>query len=782
MTKWILCIFFSCSCLLSWAQQANYRLAEEMKTNSMEFGYECLRPEFVPKSDNFWFRMITDDGEKYYFTDVKTKKTEELFDREYIAVELGKITGRSYDPKKLGFWMTPFKEDGVTMYWRDGAFNIEYNRKTGKLSSSKVDPSKEQGFFRPQIPPQGLSPDGKYQVFGRRYNLYLRSLPDSTEVQLTFDGEPDFSYVNERDDDEEVGVVTVWASDSKRFYHYRNDTRDIGEVGMINYLRGRPSVGTSQVVLAGDTGVIHLELSLFDVERKEKIKVNNEKWKDQACRVLHTSPDLQKFYIERKKRTNDVLEICRVDVETGEVEVLIHEECKPYIGIELNSIHFLNDGEEIVMWSERSGYGHLYRYAGNGKLLNAITTGEWSAGHVVRIDEKKREIYFQAYGIAQGENPSYAKICKARLDGKGKITVLTPEEGTHTVQFFPSGHYIIDTYSRPDLVPQFNLRDMEGKLVMKLGESDVSKLYKKGWKLPETFSVKAADGETDLYGVMWKPFDFDPNRKYPVISCVYPGPHTDNVPLSFEFNSANELLAQVGFIVVAFNHRGGVPYRGRDYHTFGYGNIRDHALEDDKRGLEQLIERYNFIDGERVGVYGHSGGGFMSTALICTYPDFYKAAVSSAGNHDNSIYSQFFVETHHGVREVNREVQVQGKTADGRDTTLTRTETFFEVDAPSNIELAKNLKGHLMLVVGGIDGNVHPANTFRMLDAFICHGKDVEFVYLPQGRHTYDGVSEWYFQHKLWSHFGKYLLEDFSTSCFYDIEFDEKTYRLKRVE
>lgn len=780
MKKWIvycICMFFICP---AFAQRANYELAEKSKKNALPFGYDRVFPVFVPDGDNFWFKMQTRDGEKYYYADVKAKKVEDLFDAEYIAVESKKVTGGTYDPNNLNFWGTPFKKDGITLVWQDEDFMFEYNRKTKKLTSSKLDFSaQEQDATMPSDMKKmvrqdgGGSPDGKFQVFGRRYNLYLRDLQDSTETQLTFDGEPKFSYTRETDDDRETREVVVWSPDSKRFYHYRHDIRDVEEIAVMNYLKGRPSAWQAQVVLAGDKGVAHLEVSLFDVQQKKQIKVNIGKWKDQMSRIVYTSDDLQKFYMERKKRTCDVLEICQVDVNTGDVKVLIHEESKPFIGVELNSIRFLNDCKDIIMWSERTGYGHLYHYDGEGNLKNAITAGDWTAGNIVRIDEAKREIYFQAYGYTKGENPSYAKICKANIDGKGKITLLTPEEATHTVEFSPSGRYFVDSYSRPDMAPRFTVRDIRGNLILKLGEVDISSLSEKGWKMPETFSVKAADGKTDLYGVMWKPFDFDPNKKYPIISNVYPGPQDDGVPLTFEYKSLNEGLAQVGFVVVVFNHRGGIPYRGREYHSFGYGNIRDYALADDKRGLEQLVERYSFVDGERIGVYGHSGGGFMSAAAICTYTDFYKAAVSSSGNHDNTLYSNYFVEMHHGIKEVIKDVRIREKTSSGKDTTVIRRDTTFELNVPKNMELAKNLKGHLMLVVGGQDGNVPPASTFRMVNAFVNSGKDIEFVYLPEASHFYKGVSDWYYQHKLWSHFAKYLLGDFTTPCFGEVEIYE---------
>ncbi len=768
------------------AQQANYKLAEKCDSYTLPWGYERLIPFFVTGSDNFWFKQENGEEEQYYFVNVKAKKIEKLFDSEYIADEMTKVTGKTYNPKKLGFWGLPFDKTGTTLSWDDGKFRFEYNRVTQKLTHTLPDKTKAKNDTREMpaemqkmiLQQQGFSPDEKWQVFGKGCNAYLRNMEDSTEVQLTFDGEPGFSYAGEKDNNEVVNIVPVWFDDSKHFYHYRHDTRKIGEVFQLNYLYDRPSAYGSKIVLAGDSTLLHTEISLFDTETKQQKKVKIGKWQDQMSRILHSDTKLNKLYIERKTRRSNILEVCEVNLKSGEIKVIIREEGDPYIGTELASIHFLNNCNDIIWWSERDGHGHFYLYDGKGNLKNKITSGPWSAGHIVKIDEKKRDIYFQAYGITPGENPSYAKICKANIDGKGKIVILTPEEATHSIQFSPSGRYIIDTYSRPDLPYQFTLRDLQGRLVMKLAETNLNTLYHAGWKLPETFSVKAADEKTDLYGVMWKPFDFDPNKKYPVISCVYPGPQTDNVPLTFAINSMNEKLAQVGFIVVAFNHRGGLPYRGRDYHSHGYKNIRDHALADDKRGLEQLVERYSFIDGERIGIYGHSGGGMMSTAAICTYPDFYKACVSSAGNHDNNIYSQSFVEGHYEIHEEMRNVQEKIKTADGRDTIVSRKKILYTTNLPTNMELAKNLKGHLMLVVGGQDGNVHPANTIRMVNAFINHGKDFELVFLPTAGHTYDGISDWYFQHKLRSHFAKYLLGDFTTPCFYDVEIDQN-YRLQ---
>lgn len=779
--KKIVGLLFSLSLFLSsYAQKANYEMAEKTKALLLPYKYDKISPFFTQDSDDFWFRELTKDGEKYFYVDLKNKKKEEMLDPECMAREMEKATGRKYDPKRLGFWKIFFNKGGETLNWEDGSVIFEYNRKTRKLTYTKKQPVANQQPFMMHYD-TGISPDGRYQVFGKEHNAFIRDLKDSTVVQLTFNGIKGYSHTEGWDTNKEVPLAPLWFDDSQHFCLFRQDLRNLGEVSNMNYLNGRPKAYSSQTVLVGDTVVPYTEVTVYDVNTMKQKVVNIDRWKDQEVRIIHQNTQANKLFLERRARFNKQLDICEVDLETGEVKVVVHEEGEPYIGIELASIHFFNNYNDIIWWSERSGYGHLYHYDKDGNLKNVITSGEWTAGKVIYIDEKTRTVFFEAYGISSGENPSYAKICKANIDGKGKVTLLTPEEGTHNVIMSPTKKYIIDSYSRPDLPCQFTVRDTRsGKLILKLSELNLDAMYEKGWKRPETFSVKAADGITDLYGVMWKPFDFDPDKKYPIISCVYPGPQTDNVPLTFEVGSTNEALAQIGCIVVAFNHRGGIPYRGKAYHSFGYKNIRDHALADDKYGLEQLIARHSFIDGNRVGIYGHSGGGMMSAAAICTYPDFYKACVSSAGNHDNNIYSQFFVESHY---DIHQEVGSKKATntpekniliiGGSQQNVKDKKKEESTLNLPTNMDLAANLKGHLMLVVGGFDGNVHPAHTIRMVDALIKHGKDVELVYLPRGRHTYDGVSQWYFEHKLRSHFAKYLLGDFTSTGFYDIKVNE---------
>ena len=400
-----------------------------------------------------------------------------------------------------------------------------------------------------------------------------------------------------------------------------------------------------------------------------------------------------------------------VNTETLEVKELIHEVDKPYRDYHMQNTVILNDGKDILFRSERTGWGHYYHYDGEGRLKNVITSGPWVAGQVAAIDTVGRTIYLYGFGREKGVDPYYYMLYKASIDKEG-VTLLTPENAQHGVSFLSSKRYFVDTYSRVDMEPKIVLRNNQGKMIMELAKPDTRRLKELGWRAPERFTVKAADGLTDIYGIMWKPADFDPNKKYPIISSVYPGPFFEYVNTSFRVDdSYNMRLAQLGFIVVAMGHRGGSPMRGKFYHRYGYGKLRDYPLADDKYAIEQLADRYAYIDLSKVGIFGHSGGGFMSTAALCTYPDFYTAAVSSAGNHDNNIFNRGWSEIYHGVKETAK--KVKGK--DGQDSTV----YTYSCKVPTNMELAKRLKGHLLLVTGDMDKNVHPANTLRMVEALI---------------------------------------------------------------
>jgi dipeptidyl aminopeptidase/acylaminoacyl peptidase len=615
------------------------------------------------------------------------------------------------------------------------------------------------------------SPDSTLIAYARNHNLYLMKAKDkdSVEIQLTTDGERYYSfagYGNSEDTtkNKKRRANVEWFKNSKKLYLERRDERKVKDLFVIDVLaQPRPKLETYRYSMPGEQFVPQTELIIFDVATKQRVNVDLKKWKDQTINVVWSSQkSADKLIFIRKDRPLKNLDVCLVNTETGALSVLFSEETWPYFNNEYTRLSVLNEGDDIIWWSERTGWGQLYHYDGKGNLKNQITNGYFVTGRVERIDTLGRNIYFEAFGREEGVHPYYSMKYKASID-KGGMSLITKEGANHSFSMSKSNKYFVDTYSTVDKIPEAVLRDNNGNIILNLEKADLSQLFKSGWKMPETIVVKAKDGVTDLYGVMYKPFDFDSTRKYPVISYVYPGPQTESVQYSFTVTGGkNVALAQLGFIVVNFGHRGGSPIRNNYYHTFGYNDLRDYALADDKYGIEQLADSYRFIDITRVGIYGHSGGGFMSTAAILSYPDFYDVAVSSSGNHDNNIYNQWWGETHNGVSEVEKKVDtkvvVKDSTNKKKDIEIT-----FKGTVEKNQDLAKNLKGHLMLVTGDIDNNVHPGNTLRVVDALIKANKRFDFMILPGQRHGY-GNQVPYFDRLMWYYFAEHLLGDYRTN------------------
>ena len=616
-------------------------------------------------------------------------------------------------------------------------------------------------------------------MFAKGHNLFVKGNKnkgmDTTEVQLTTDGEKYFSYVEEEDewsvDTIEMKTLAVWLKDSRKIYALREDTRDVEELFLVDVLATpRPKVKTYKYSMAGDKKLERSVLTVIDVESKEVKNIDVDRWPDQYLSVLYTSQDGNRIYFERKNRAFNEQEVCVVDLTTGKVKVLIHKIDKPFMDYKMANIMFLNDGRDIIYRSERTGWGHYYLYDGEGNFKHAITSGEWVAGPCIEVDTVGRTLYFYALGKDKNIDPYYYTPCRVNIDKPESLTQLTFDNTNHQIHFSKSFDYFVDICERVDMVPRIVLKNRKGKEIMELSKPDIRRALEMGWKAPERCKVKATDGITDLYGVMWKPFDFDSTKVYPIISSVYPGPFYEYVPTQFRLlHDENTRLAQLGFIVIAVGHRGGTPMRGKFYHTYSHDKLRDYPLADDKYAIEQLADRYSFIDVTRVGIYGHSGGGFMSTAAICTYPDFYKAAVSSAGNHDNYIYNHWWGETHNGVTE---EKKVIKDSVNG-----VRTESIFKFNVGTNMELAKHYKGGLLLIHGWMDDNVHPAHTLRMVDALIRENKNFDMIILPTENHGFGGASNIFYEHKMWFHFARILLGDNTGDYYYELRQYEKANR-----
>jgi dipeptidyl-peptidase 4 len=672
---------------------------------------------------------------------------------------------------------------------RGGAANnkrwwLEYDLNTGALTlDEKYEPERDTPNWAT------VSPDKQTIIFARGHNLFMMDPmnyaaaqkkaddPAIQEVQLTTDGEKDYSYAggagpggqqqdDQQDDNTQTGqtgqaartqteqdkkfgprtspIGVSWSQDSKRFAVTRQDRRKVADLWVINSLaQPRPRLETYKYGMPGEANQPQAEMQVLDVSAKARTMLKTSAFKDQTL-SLPTMPltnlqrekqdtasrwiavGIDKVYYSRTSRDMKRVDVVEADTKTGESRVVIPERLNTYI--ETKPLRLLNGGKQLIHWSERDGWGHFYLYDAGGKLIRQITSGEFVCNSIEAVDEKTRTMYITAVGREPEEDPYYVHLYRVNID-TGDMKLLNPGVGSHASNINDKNTYFIDTWSRVDTAPMSALYDTMGNKVLDLEKTDVSALLAQGYKFPETFAVKADDGVTDLYGVMYKPFDFDPAKKYPIIEFVYPGPQTESVTKTFSPRQANVSLAQFGFIVVEVGNRGGNPQRSKWYHNYGYGNLRDYGLADKKAAVEQLAKRHPWIDDTRVGIYGHSGGGFMSTAAMLVYPDFFKVAVSTSGNHDNSVYNRSWSEKHDGVKEV---VDKEGNVT-------------FEYDIDKNQDLAKNLKGKLLLMTGDIDNNVHPANTFRVIDALIRANKRFDFHIIPGKRHGYADAGDWVF-------------------------------------
>jgi dipeptidyl aminopeptidase/acylaminoacyl peptidase len=689
---------------------------------------------------------------------------------------------------------------------------FEYDLATGKIQLL-------EDYKPPERKPAwaNVSPDGKTIVFARNHNLYMMddvnfekakkdvNNTDKTivETQLTTDGVEHYSFggrggrgggdqqqqeemttTQGQDQGEGRGrnvrtapIALYWSKDSKKFCVRRTDDRKVADLWVIDTLANpRPTLRTYRYAMPGEANVPQQEILTFDRDTKARVKAKADAWKDENMTVLparvsalfrEQNPDRteqtwftdapDKIYLTRISRDMHKLDVCVVNPDTGDTKVLAEERLNTYI--ETQTPRLINNGQEFIWWSERDGWGHLYRYDINGTLKNQITSGEFvcvsaggggggggGGGAIQGIDEKSGTLFFTAAGREPGEDPYYTHLYRVNLDGTG-LKLLNPGDASHAVSMSESSKYFVDNSSRVNTAPRSALYDTAGNLVMELETTDVKPLLEAGYKFPEPFKVKADDGITDIGGVMYKPFDFDPNRKYPIILNVYPGPQTESVTKAFSPRSYNNFLAQFGFIVIEVGNRGGNPQRSKWYHNYGYGNLRDYGLADKKAAVEQLAHRYSFIDIDKVGIYGHSGGGFMSAAAMLVYPDFFKVAWSESGNHENNVYNNTWSEKNHGIKEVTDK--------DGN--------TTFEFSIDKNSELAKNLKGRLMLTTGDYDNNVHPANTMRLADALIKANKRFDMMIFPGQPHSY-GPDGDYCNWIRADYFCKWLIGDFASN------------------
>lgn len=760
------------------------------KLNTMLFS-TSVDPHWFQKGNSFWYEYKTGNGKAWYVVDPVAKTKRPLFDLDDIAAQITEIVKDPFTAQQLPIQKLEAGEDGRTF-----TFQITSSQDAKKDTTDKdKGPKKEIFFFSYDYPTRKLtwledkkketkypdwasfSPDGKTVVYAKDLNLYRMSREDYeklkkddkdstvTDIQLTTFGVKDFGFgqpysllnTDTLCNGKRKGVWgIVWSPDSRYFAVTVEDERAVKDLWVINSMASpRPTLETYKYQMPGEKGAPVEHLFLFDMNDNSYKEIRTSAFKDQTLRLARRPweqkdrdrkevanvwlGDNDRFFVTRSSRDLHRIDICSYTVGQDSIRPIIEERMNTYQ--EVRPLATIGNGKELIQWSERDGWAHLYLYDGEGNLKNRITRGPWHVDQIVKVDEAKRVVYFLANGKDKDENPYYEHLYRVGLDGNG-LQQVTPGDYFHTVSMDDNAAFVVNNYSRVNTIPRTDLMDSNGRKLMTLEESDFSGLLAAGYQFPEPFKVKAADGVTDLYGVMYKPFNFDSTALYPIIDYVYPGPQVEATVYPFSRMSVRtDRLAQAGFIVITVGNRGGHPSRSKWYHNFGYGNLRDYGLADQKAAIEQLANRYSFIDINRVGIHGHSGGGFMSTAAILQYPDFFKVAVSCAGNHDNRIYNRWWSETHHGVKEVVSE----------------KGDTTFVYNIKTNEEIANRLKGHLMLVHGDIDNNVHPGNTLRVVDALIRAGKRFDMLLLPQQRHGFGDMDE-YFYWRMVDYFSRNLL------------------------
>ena len=783
-------------------RKANYALAERFsapKVDKMVYSTR-ITPHWFAGDDRFWYEWKTSEGTRYYIVDPATGAKTEVFDMEKLAMQLTAIVRDPFDAQHIPLRNLRLKDDKLFTFditssqdkvekpdttgtkkpgkpgkgTRKKEFHFEYDFASRTLR----DVTEERGDDPAEKYPHwaAVSPDGSVGVYLKDHDLWwmdaenlrkaVKDDKDSTLVEhrITTDGTRDFSwgggnYTGDTEaDSTKRGIASVcWAPDGKHLATVKWDMSVVKEYWVINALSSpRPTLETYHYQMPGEPGPKGT-LYVFDTSSWTAKPYGTAAFKDQDMDLLSVPVtakeraadyvsrkwlgDAEGFYLVRQSRDLKRMDLCRVDLGADSAHTVVAERMNTYV--ETRRPKFLKDGKRFIHWSERNGWANLYLYGADGTLVRNLTEGAFHVEDVLAVNEEAGYVLFSACGFVPDENPYQMHTFKVPLSG-GTPVKLDMDDMDVLSTASDDGRYFIANYSRVDCKPAVALYDARaGKKVRELEEADFSSLLAAGYRFPERFKVKAADGITDLYGAMYKPFDFDSTKVYPICDYVYPGPQVEanNISWSKGFTRTDR-LAQLGLIVITVGNRGGHPNRSKWYHNYGYGNLRDYGLEDQKYAIQQLAARYPFIDPDRVGIHGHSGGGFMSTAAILKYPDFFKVAVSCAGNHDNSIYNRWWSEQHHGILEK----------VDKGDTTF-----VYHID--TNQELARNLKGHLMLVHGDIDNNVHPANTIRVVNALIRANKRFDMLLLPGQRHGFGDMNEYFFW-RMADYYAEWLLGD----------------------
>ncbi|MGI8510190.1 MAG: DPP IV N-terminal domain-containing protein, partial [Gemmatimonadaceae bacterium] len=688
--------------------------------------------------DRFYYKNSTTAGSEWVLVDPAKGTRVALFNAPAVAQALIRARAGTIDPRNIPAQRAALSSDGrnVTLDIGDRKWRCDVAG-----GSCTADTSSSAG------PPVVLSPDGKRAAFIRDWNLWVRDVATGHERQLTTDGLKDFGYATDN-----AGwvhsdrPVLLWSPDSKKIATQQQDDRKVGDMYLVDTRVGHPHLSTWKYPLPGDSVVSMIQRVIIDVDGNHIVRLRTPPDYHRAMlgddinmKDLIWSPDGARLAYVSTSRDHKNATVKLADATTGTVRT-VFEESSPTQFESVAGWRVIWPANEIIWSSERDNWAQLYAYDLNtGKLLRKITTGEGPVESIAHVYPGTRTMLVEALGRTPNEDPYFRHFYSVGLDGRG-WTALTPESGDHSVQVSPSGRYMVDSYSKPDVPPTVVLRDATGRVVMQLGHADISRLVAAGWKPPIPFVTTAHDGKTKLYGLMFRPTNFDSTKKYPIINNPYPGPQSGSVG-SRSFSAArgdHQALAELGFVVITVDGMG-TPGRSKSFHDAYYGAMgRDNTIPDQVAAMKELGARYPWIDISRAGIYGHSGGGFITADAMFRYPDFFKAGIAESGNHDQRNYEDDWGERYQGLL-------VKKDSAPDN----------YDIEANQNV--AKNLKGHLLLAHGSMDDNVPPSNTALLAAALIKANKDFDELIIPNVRHGYGAASN-YMMRRRWDYFVRYLL------------------------
>ncbi|MFD3002961.1 DPP IV N-terminal domain-containing protein [Pontibacter toksunensis] len=732
---WLLAGLVLCcpTSLLGQGTREDYKRAEAQKQAMEGKVYHAPRSfNWLEGEERFWYISQTPRGKEFLLVDAVKRRKKPAFDQERLAKALSAATGEEVLPYKLPFSTVTFSDKGKKL-------NFEHNDKEWVLSlnSYKLQEkgkaaereNRYWGAGRDELGNKPVtSPDSQWVAFIKNYNLYVKPADKkrNEEYQLSYDGSSGDYYSS----------FISWSPDSKRLA--TNKVRP-GQEHPLHLLESspqdqlQPKLHTRHYLKPGDA-LPQKEPQLFLLDTKQQVSIDASPFNpDEQYGLSNPSwrKDGRSFTVEYNQRGHQAYKVLEVDGATGKVKVLIKEESTTFIDYSGKKYrNDVSDGKEIIWASERDGWNHLYLFDGEtGKVKNQITKGDWVVRQVVHVDEKKRSIIFGGSGREKNQDPYFVQYYRVNFDGSG-LTALTSENAHHTASFSKGHQYFVDAYSRVDQPQVAVLRSAsDGKVVMELEKADVAGLYKAGWKAPEVFTSKARDGETDIWGIIIRPSNFDAAKKYPVIEYIYAGPHSAFVPKTFGGARNLHELAELGFIVVQLDGMG-TSNRSKAFQDVSWKNLKDAGFPDRIAWIKAAAKKYPYMDIDRVGIFGTSAGGQSSAGALLFHPDFYKVAVSSSGCHDNRMDKIWWNE------------QWMGKIGP-------------HYAASSNVENAHKLQGKLMLILGEMDDNVDPASTLQLVNALIKANKNFEFLMIPGAGHTSGGD---YGEHRRRDFFVRHLL------------------------